>query len=213
MSGSFRIIKNENLADYKIQKHDHVIFELFHEQHKNFALIYKDPRRFGFMNISFDIENNKFLKKLGVEPLGNHFNANYLVKKFNKSSKTIKSALLDQSIIAGLGNIYVCETLWRVAINPKLPVHKLVKKDAKATKKLETLVPAIVQILNEAIKAGGSTLKDFSNSDGKEGYFQHSFDVYGREGLNCNNPSCSSKITRISQSGRSTFYCQNCQSL
>jgi len=206
MSGNFRIIKEGDAHNPK--KHDHVEITLSNNNNKNFTLIYSDPRRFGFMDLTNDIFNNKFLAKLGVEPLGNQFNVKHLTDKLAKSNSSIKSALLNQSIIAGLGNIYVCEALWRAGIHPSIIAKTLVSKNDK---RLEILTPAITDILQAAIKAGGSTLKDFHNVKGEQGYFQHSFDVYGREGEKCNKTACAGIIKRTSQSGRSSFYCEICQ--
>ncbi len=209
MSGSFKIIKD--FANHQAKKHEHVIFSLHHQEYKNLTLIYTDPRRFGFMDISSDISNNRFLAKLGVEPLSNHFNTAYLVEQFKGRNLPIKTALLDQTIIAGLGNIYVCEALWQARIHPKTPIKSLIDKNNKPDERLEILVPAIISILNQAIKAGGSSLKDFTNANGEQGYFQHSFDVYGRTNQPCNKENCSGIIKKITQSGRSSFYCDKCQ--
>ena len=215
MSGNFRILEKPLSNDIIAIKHAHVIFSLIDKNQNPLTLIYTDARRFGFMDLSFDIENNRFLEKLGVEPLGNQFNAQYLAQRFKGRKLPIKTALLDQSIIAGLGNIYVCEALWRAKIHPQTPIKDLMDKYGRPTNKLDVLSIAIVDILNEAIKAGGSTLKDFSNISGEQGYFQHSFDVYGQEGRACSrktgNKKCSGNIQRISQSGRSSFFCPKCQ--
>ena len=210
MSGNFRI-KNENLDNLTLKKHDHVIMSLINKQGKDLTLLYYDPRRFGFMDISFDIKNNKFITKLGIEPFDEIFNASYLAQKFKGRNSSIKSALLDQQIVAGLGNIYVCEALYRSGIHPITKVKNLVTKEDLPTKKLELLVPSIIAILKEAIIAGGSTLKDFSNANGEKGYFQHSFDVYGRNNKECKSKNCSNKITKIEQSNRSSFFCDKCQ--
>ena len=143
------------------------------------------------------------LDDLGPEPLGNSFNGPYLAGKFKTKLSPVKSALLDQRIVAGLGNIYVCEALFRAGISPKSKCKSISKR------RIEPLVTHIKDVLNEAIEAGGSSLKDFSNTDGDLGYFQHTFSVYGREGENC--PKCQRSIKRIVQSGRSSFYCPACQ--
>ena len=143
------------------------------------------------------------LKKLGPEPLSNGFNAAYLNTALTGKQTPIKTALLDQSIIAGLGNIYVCEALFRSGISPKRKAASI------AGKRAERLAPAINAVISEAIAAGGSSISDFANTDGSLGYFQHSFDVYGRENEACK--ICSTQIKRLTQSGRSTFYCPTCQ--
>jgi formamidopyrimidine-DNA glycosylase len=186
-----------------IEKHDHVIFEM-----NNGARIrFNDARRFGAMDLiaTPDVESHWLLEKLGPEPLGNAFDESYLYAQLNKRASPIKTALLDQRIVSGLGNIYVCEVLHRTGISPKRKANALSKKSAA------TLVPAIREVLSEAIEAGGSSLKDYRQADGELGYFQHSFKVYDREGEPCQNATCDGGIERIVQSGRSTFYCPKCQ--
>jgi formamidopyrimidine-DNA glycosylase len=168
---------------------------------------FNDARRFGAMDL-IDTKNlfdHKLIKSLGPEPLGNEFNSPYLHLKLKSKTAPIKSALLDQRIVSGLGNIYVCESLWRAGINPKRLSRKVSRK------KIEILVPIIRDVLREAISAGGSSLKDHRQTNGDLGYFQHSFAVYGREGKKCNSPNCSELVKRIVQSGRSSFYCSKCQ--
>jgi len=177
------------LAQNTTPKHDHVIFEMS----SGARVIYNDPRRFGFMELFGQGEAIERLAHLGPEPLGNSFNGPVLRAGFKGKKTKIKTALLDQRIVAGLGNIYVCEALHRARLSP-----------------LMRLTGHIKDILAEAIKAGGSTLKDFASTEGDLGYFQHSFDVYGREGEPCT--ACKAPITRIVQGGRSTFYCKPCQS-
>jgi formamidopyrimidine-DNA glycosylase len=142
---------------------------------------------------------------LGPEPLGNEFDEAYLIAAFRGKNTPVKSALLDQGIVAGLGNIYVCEALFRCGISP------LRKAGQISAARVASLVPAIRDVLERAILAGGSSLKDFRQADGELGYFQHSFDVYGREGEPCHTPGCDQVINRKVQSGRSTFYCPSCQ--
>ncbi|MEM6309947.1 MAG: bifunctional DNA-formamidopyrimidine glycosylase/DNA-(apurinic or apyrimidinic site) lyase [Pseudomonadota bacterium] len=185
------------------EKHDHVVFHM-----ENGARVtFNDPRRFGAMDLvdTANQEDHKLLSVLGPEPLGNDFNEAYLITAFEGKNTPIKSALLDQRIIAGLGNIYVCEALFRAGISPKRKAGRI------SAPRIATLVPVIRDVLREAIKAGGSTLNDFRQADGELGYFQHSFDVYGREGDPCRTPSCGKAIARIVQSGRSSFYCTACQ--
>jgi len=149
------------------------------------------------------------LKNLGVEPLGNEFSQSYLRERFRNKKTALKSALLDQTIIAGLGNIYVCEALWHARLSPFLQAEKLAQDKDQVQKALRNLVEAIRRVLVAAIEAGGSTLRDYAHIDGSMGYFQHEFQVYGREGMAC--PACGSAILRAVQSGRSTFYCSICQ--
>ena len=149
--------------------------------------------------------------KLGVEPVGNAMNAKNLSRKFAGKSAPLKAALLDQSIIAGLGNIYVCEALWRSGLSPRRKATTLVKKQNQPTQRLIELVEHVRAIIAEAIEAGGSSLRDHAQTDGTMGYFQHRFAAYDREGEPCAKPDCHGTIARIVQSGRSTFYCPTCQ--
>jgi len=151
-------------------------------------------------------EQHKLLALLGPEPLGNDFHEDHLIAAFKGRNTPVKSALLDQRIVAGLGNIYVCEALFRGGISPARKAGRI------APPRVATLVPIIRKVLADAIEAGGSSLRDFRQADGELGYFQHQFDVYGREGEPCRTPGCSAMITRIVQSGRSSFYCRSCQS-
>lgn len=184
----------------RFKKHDHVIIHL-----ENGQLIYNDPRRFGFMEIwpKDNISNYPRFQKMGPEPLGNQFSAAYLHNMFKQKQTPVKQALLDQKIVVGLGNIYVCEALFRAGISPKRKASNL------GLKRIEVLVPHIRDVLNEAIAAGGSSLKDFADSQGKLGYFQHNFTVYDRENEAC--PICGKPIRRIMQQNRSSFYCPSCQ--
>lgn len=185
------------------EKHDHVVFHM-----ENGARItFNDPRRFGAMDL-FDTataQSHKLLAAIGPEPLSNDFHDSILVEAFKGRNMPVKSALLDQRIVAGLGNIYVCETLFRAGINPTRKAGRI------AAPRVAALVPIIRKVLEEAIDAGGSSLRDFRQADGELGYFQHSFDVYGREGEPCKNDSCGATIMRVVQSGRSSFYCPQCQ--
>ncbi|MFY0615947.1 bifunctional DNA-formamidopyrimidine glycosylase/DNA-(apurinic or apyrimidinic site) lyase [Shimia sp.] len=184
-------------------KHDHVVFDM----DNGARVTFNDPRRFGAMDLlpSDNSDSHPLLAKLGPEPLGNDFHEAYLVERLSARNTPIKSALLDQRIIAGLGNIYVCEALFRAGIAPTRKAGALSKKH------IQNLVPIIRDVLEAAIAAGGSSLKDFRQADGELGYFQHSFDVYGREGEPCKTPDCKGKIDRITQSGRSSFFCAQCQ--
>ena len=205
MSGVIKIITPEE--KYENAKHDHMIISL----NNGYKIILNDPRRFGMVLLinSNEINEHKSFSSLGPEPFSNEFNGEYLYKELQKRTGKIKSALLDQSLIAGLGNIYVCEALFDTSICPTRKSNSLTKEDA------ENLVIASKEILDRAIKAGGSTLKDYRHVNGDLGYFQHQFKVYGKEGQKC--PECNCDITktngikRINQSGRSSFYCQNKQ--
>ena len=207
MSGSYRVVNLNKSKDYKPIKHDHLIIDLDH-----YKIVYNDPRRFGYIDLTNEVpDEHKFLSFLGPEPLSNSFNADNLAKKLLNKEKAIKNALLDQNIISGLGNIYVCEALFRARINPKSNCSKFVGVSGKPKKPLITLVSKINQVIKEAINVGGSTLKDFSNISGKMGYFQSSFNVYGREKEECSLTDCEGIIRRYNQSGRSTFFCPKCQ--
>ena len=192
-------------------RHDHMVWDISHPQHGHSHLIYADPRRFGFIDLYDDIEDSPYLKGLGPEPLGNDFNAGEMAEKFAGKKTPIKSALLDQRVVAGLGNIYVAEALHRSHILPTVLAGSLVTAKGKPKVALEDLASAVRQVLIEAIEVGGSTLRDFRNADGGSGYFQHRFAVYDREGEPCPTPMCSGTVQRIVQSGRSTFFCPLCQ--
>ena len=184
-------------------KHDHVVLHM-----ENGARItFNDARRFGAMDLmaTETAETHPLLASLGPEPFGNDFNEPYLLARLKGRNTPIKSALLDQRIIAGLGNIYVCEALFRARISP-LRLAGSLKKPAVAS-----LVPIIREVLAEAIEAGGSSLRDFRQTDGELGYFQKHFQAYGREGQPCETPGCTGTITRTVQSGRSSFWCPACQ--
>ena len=207
MSGSYRILSYDESISYKPNKHDHIIF-----QFEDFKVVYNDPRRFGYIFITDkDPNDHKLIALLGPEPITNNFNEIELAKSFYKKERPIKNALLDQTIISGLGNIYVCEALFRSKINPKKRIKKLVYSDGSAKKPLITLKDKINEVIEESILLGGSSLKDLSNTEGKMGYFQNTFSVYGREGEFCILKDCDQKIKRITQAGRSTFYCPKCQ--
>ena len=186
-----------------IGKHDHVIFHM----EKGTRVTFNDPRRFGAMDLMQTAagESHRLLRDIGPEPLGNAFDEPYFFNHVKTRRAPIKSLMLDQRLVAGLGNIYVCEALFRAGIAPHRAGFRL------APKRIKSLVPIIRDVLNEAIAAGGSSLRDFRQADGELGYFQHQFDVYGREGAPCNASGCKSLIRRIQQSGRSSFYCPSCQ--
>ncbi|MDG1470169.1 MAG: bifunctional DNA-formamidopyrimidine glycosylase/DNA-(apurinic or apyrimidinic site) lyase [Ascidiaceihabitans sp.] len=186
------------------QKHDHVVFHMGNGA----RITFNDPRRFGAMDLldTATAEQHKLLAVLGPEPLGNDFHDSVLIEEFSGKNSPVKSALLDQRIVCGLGNIYVCEALFRAGISPTRKAGQISKA------RIAALVPIIRNVLSEAIEAGGSSLKDFRQADGELGYFQKSFDVYGREGEPCHTTGCGNMIERIVQSGRSSFYCKSCQS-
>lgn len=168
---------------------------------------FADARRFGFMGlIATDaVEAHPWFAAVGPEPLGNGFSGAHLAGAFKGKSQNIKVSLLDQRIVAGLGNIYVCEALYRARISPLVAAGRITRS------RLERLAVEVVAVLRDAIEAGGSTLRDFANADGGQGYFQHRFDVYGREGEPCRGDGCTGVVKRIVQGGRSTFYCPSCQ--
>jgi formamidopyrimidine-DNA glycosylase len=204
MSGSYLTLgSGEAPPQGHKTKHDHVVFTL----EDGVRIMYNDPRRFGFMDLIADeeLDTHKFLARLGPEPTGNTLSATDLAQALQKRRGPIKSALLDQRVIAGLGNIYVCEALYRSGIHPAIR-----SCDLKANQ-LDTLVGHIRDVIQQAIEAGGSSLKDFSNADGELGYFQHRFEVYDRAGESCLKPDCSGTIERMVQSGRSSFFCPRCQ--
>jgi len=193
------------------RKHDHMVLEITHPEHGALKLIYNDARRFGFMDLFEREEESPWLAELGPEPLGNGFNASEMALRFKGKKAPMKAALLDQHVVAGLGNIYVSEALHRAHIRPDIAADKLVLKSGKPSKRLEDLADGVRTVLIEAIDAGGSTLRDFRATDGSTGYFQHRFAVYDREDEPCPTPGCRGTIKRIVQSGRSTFFCPVCQ--
>jgi len=202
MSGRFTIdenIQGEFVHSHNTNpKHDHVTFQMS----SGARVTFNDPRRFGFMELIGKDEPYR-LDNLGPEPMGNGFNAPDLRARLKGKKSKIKAALLDQRVVAGLGNIYVCEALYRTGISPRRAAGRLTVTET------ESLTRHIKDTIGEAIEAGGSSLRDFANTEGNLGYFQHSFAVYGREGKPCN--SCGAPIKRIVQSGRSSFYCGACQ--
>jgi formamidopyrimidine-DNA glycosylase len=191
-------------------KHDHMVWELSHPKHGASHLIYADPRRFGFIDLYEDIEQSSYLKGLGPEPLGNDFSAQGMAETFAGKKAPIKAALLDQRVVAGLGNIYVAEALHRAHIHPTAEARRLVRADGRPKKALDDLAGAVREVLVAAIEVGGSTIRDFRSVEGA-GYFQHNFAVYDREGDPCPTPLCKGTVERIVQSGRSTFFCPHCQ--
>jgi len=190
-------------------KHEHIVFHLA----DGTAVRYSDTRRFGLMDLisGKTLPAHALFKGLGVEPLSADFTPEWLGDRLKGKATSIKAALVDQRLIAGLGNIYACEALFRAGISPLRLAGTLATKTGKPTKAIDALVKAVKSVLGEAIKAGGSSLRDYKRADGRLGRFQHSFKVYGREGKPCRKKGCRGTVRRIVQSGRSTFYCPNCQ--
>ncbi len=184
-------------------KHDHVTILT----ERGDLVVFNDPRRFGLIVFSTadTIQTHALIKDIGPEPLGNAFDVDTFWARIKTRKSPIKTVLLNQKVVAGLGNIYVCEALWRAGIHPTRRADRVRRKDA------EKLVPIIRDVLTEAIAAGGSTLKDYAQVSGELGYFQHRFKAYGREGEPCLTQGCGSTIERIVQSNRSTFFCPTCQ--
>jgi len=217
MSGSFHVFRktgDKALGRYYHERaqhaaHDHVVFHMS----SGAIVTFNDPRRFGSMKIvprsKLDVE--PLVARLGPEPLGNAFDAATLAAACKGKKTSLKAALLDQRIVAGLGNIYVCEALHRAKLSPKRLAATIATKDGKPNERAERLVDAIRVVLNDAIKAGGSSLRDHKRPDGEIGLFQHHFRVYDREGQKCVTPGCRGTVKRIVQNGRSTFYCPACQ--
>ena len=202
MSGRFFVVTG-NANEAGGGAHDHVAFET----DRGARVIYSDHRRFGLMTLlaSDELDSHKLLKDLGPEPLSPEFSPRYLGLALKSKKTPIKAALLDQRIVAGLGNIYVCEALHRAGVSPKRLAGNVVSRSIKR------LVAAVHAVLNDAMAAGGSTLRDYRRADGELGYFQHRFRVYDREGERCTRRGCRGRIKRIVQSGRSTFFWPVCQ--
>jgi formamidopyrimidine-DNA glycosylase len=211
MSGSFRV-DDDRIAKYhhensKSAKHDHVVFHM-----SNGATVtFNDPRRFGSMKLvaRAKLADEPLLRSIGPEPLGNEFDASMLAASCAGKKTSLKAALLDQRVVAGLGNIYVCEALFRARLSPKRQAATIADRNAKPNARAIALVEAIKAVLHDAITAGGSSLRDHRRADGSLGDFQHNFLVYDREGATC--LGCKGKVKRIVQNGRSTFYCPSCQ--
>jgi formamidopyrimidine-DNA glycosylase len=216
MSGSFRIAheaSDKTPGEFhhprgKANAHDHVVFHLS----SGASVTFNDPRRFGAMLLvrGDKLAHDKLFRALGPEPLDAAFTAAVLAAACDGKKTSLKAALLDQRVVAGLGNIYVCEALYRAHLSPKRMAAILSRRD-KPTEAARSLVKAIRQVLGEAIKAGGSSLRNYVRADGELGNFQHKFRVYDREGAPCPTPRCKGRIRRIVQAGRSTFYCPVCQ--
>ncbi|MDZ7599937.1 MAG: bifunctional DNA-formamidopyrimidine glycosylase/DNA-(apurinic or apyrimidinic site) lyase [Hoeflea sp.] len=221
MSGSFRIEAAGDgaltpgvfhQARSKDDRHDHVVFDMEGPAGRA-RVIYNDPRRFGYMDLvaRAALAEHAWFRSLGVEPTGNSLDPADLAKRLFGKTAPLKAALLDQRIIAGLGNIYVCEAMWRAELSPLKPAGRLVGKTGRPREAVAQLTQAIRAVIGEAIAAGGSSLRDHIRTDGTLGYFQHGFSVYDREGKTCPRPGCGDTVRRIVQGGRSTFYCPRCQ--
>lgn len=196
MSGRVTVTKN-----YQTKKHDHLVLKLNNGQ----TMALNDPRRFGLVALipSTEIDSDKLFVNLGIEPLSAKFNGAYLTKLIQKRHKDIKSCIMDASLVVGVGNIYASESLYLASIHPQREASSLDQTECAKLNK------AIKQVLKAAIKAGGSSLRDYRQADGEMGYFQHNFKVYDRSGQPC--PRCKTAIVRIKQAGRSTYLCSKCQ--
>lgn len=217
MSGSFRVAKSgaEDMPGrYHHQRnkhtvHDHVVFHMS----SGAVVSFNDPRRFGSMKLVArrDLDQEPLLRWLGPEPLGNEFDAAMLAKACRGKKTSLKATLLDQTVVAGLGNIYVCEALNRARLSPRRIASTLATRTGAPHQRTALLVDSIKAVLNDAIKAGGSSLRDHRQTSGELGMFQHNFRVYDREGQKCPTPACRGVIRRFTQNGRSTFHCRVCQ--
>ncbi|PIE45527.1 MAG: DNA-formamidopyrimidine glycosylase [Gammaproteobacteria bacterium] len=196
MTGSLRISQPEEL----MRKHDHVELQLNNRR----AIRFHDPRRFGYLNYFADTDSlNEHLSRYGVEPLSNAFNGAYLWRRSRNKKQPVKNFIMDQTVVVGVGNIYACEALFAAGIRPQRACGKISRAH------YDNLIKHIKNILRQAIKQGGTTLKDFENADAEPGYFQQSLAVYGREGQPC--AACATAIKKIKLGGRSSFYCPKCQ--
>lgn len=221
MSGSFRIETGPaqslpgNFAHdrSKQNKHDHVILHIEPRSGPAARIVYNDPRRFGFMLLFKDSElaEHPMFSSLGIEPTGNTLDGERIASLFLGKKAPLKAALLDQRLIAGLGNIYVCEALWRSGLDPRKIAGSIAGPSKKTRSRCDDLAMAVRDVIADAIAAGGSSLRDYVHADGSLGYFQHSFSVYDREGEACQRDRCGGTIQRLVQSGRSTFFCPSCQ--
>ncbi len=217
MSGSFRVTHAgaaDTPGDFhhdrsKAMAHDHIVFHMSNGG----VATFNDPRRFGCMKLvrRDEMDQEPLLRALGPEPLGNAFDAAMLASACAGKQTSLKAALLDQRVVAGLGNIYVCEALHRAHLSPKRKAATLADRKRAPNARADALVDSIRTVLNDAIKAGGSSLRDHRQTDGELGYFQHSFRVYDREGAPCPTDGCRGIVRRFVQNGRSTFYCPVCQ--
>ena len=217
MSGSFRVARSGGKTTpgryyherSKNAAHDHVVFHMS----SGARIAFNDPRRFGMMKLvpRAELEREPLLRALGPEPLGNEFDAAMLARACKGKKTSLKAALSDQKVVAGLGNIYVCEALHRARLSPKRRASTIATKAGAPNERAQRLVDAIKAVLADAIAAGGSSLRDHRRTDGELGDFQHDFRVYDREGKRCPTPGCKGTIRRMVQTGRSTFFCPVCQ--
>src|SRR4051812_4989378 len=217
MSGSFRVTQEKGEKTpgkfhhlrAEDRAHDHIVFHMS----SGARIAFNDPRRFGLMLLvpRTELADHPLMKAIGPEPLGNEFDAAMLAAACRGKKTSLKAALSDQKVVAGLGNIYVCEALHRARLSPTRQASTIATRGGAATVRAEVLVGAIKAVLQDAIKAGGSSLRDHRQTDGELGYFQHHFRVYGREGAPCVTPGCKGTVKRIMQTGRSTFFCPVCQ--
>jgi formamidopyrimidine-DNA glycosylase len=225
MSGSFRVAQEESARknDKKNEKtpgdfyhprsddraHDHIVFHMS----SGARISFNDPRRFGLMLLvpRVNLAEHPLMKEIGPEPLGNAFDGALLAQACRGKQTSLKAALSDQKVVAGLGNIYVCEALYGAHLSPKRKASTIADRAGAPNERAERLVEAIKAVLGDAIKAGGSSLRDHRRTDGELGYFQHHFRVYDREGERCVTPGCNGTVKRIVQAGRSTFFCPVCQ--
>jgi formamidopyrimidine-DNA glycosylase len=217
MSGSFRVTQENDESTpgefhhprAEERAHDHIVFHMS----SGARIAFNDPRRFGLMLLvpRTELADHPLMKQVGPEPLGNAFDAAMLAAACRGKKTSLKAALSDQKVVAGLGNIYVCEALHRGRLSPKRQASTIATRVGAPTARAEALVGAIKAVLHDAIKAGGSSLRDHRQTDGELGYFQHHFRVYDREGARCVTPGCIGTVKRIVQTGRSTFYCPTCQ--
>jgi formamidopyrimidine-DNA glycosylase len=217
MSGSFRVAKHDRETtpgEFHYERstarvHDHVVFHMS----SGATVTFNDPRRFGLMLLvpRPALDEHPLMREVGPEPLGNAFDAALLARACASKKTSLKAALSDQKVVAGLGNIYVCEALNRARLSPKRSAATLATKTGKPQPRAEKLVEAIKAVLNDAIRAGGSSLRDHRRTDGELGDFQHNFRVYDREGKPCPTPGCRGTVRRIVQGARSTFFCPVCQ--
>jgi formamidopyrimidine-DNA glycosylase len=217
MSGSFRVAEENGAktpGDFHHPRsddraHDHIVFHMS----SGARIAFNDPRRFGLMLLvpRTELADHPLMKEIGPEPLGNEFDAGLLAVACRGKKTSLKAALSDQKVVAGLGNIYVCEALHRALLSPKRTASTIAARSGAPNERAEKLVDAIKAVLADAINAGGSSLRDHRRTDGELGYFQHHFRVYDREGAKCVTPGCKGTIKRIVQGGRSTFFCPVCQ--
>lgn len=217
MSGSFRVADEGGEAmpgefhhpRSDDRAHDHVVFHMS----SGARITFNDPRRFGLMLLvpRAELAEHPLMREVGPEPLGNEFSPSLLAAACHGKKTSLKAALSDQKVVAGLGNIYVCEALHRARLSPKRMASTIATRTGAPNERAEQLVDAIKAVLGDAIKAGGSSLRDHRRTDGELGYFQHHFRVYDREGQPCVTPGCKGTVKRIVQGGRSTFFCPVCQ--